>query len=437
MADLNKMADLVEENRVHKSVYLDPEIFALEMEHIWGKAWVFVGHDSQIPNTGDFYTTDIGRSPVVMVRAKDGAVHVLHNRCGHKGAKVAGKKCGNTAGFRCPYHGWSYKLDGSLIGVPNRKGYSDTGFDIKDPQFSMTKVASVANVRGFVFASLSVDVPSIEDFLGDTIRTINNVADRAPEGEIEIVGSPLRYEHDSNWKMFVENLNDSMHPMVAHASVGSAAKSYLADQPEGTVYPREAEIIFPFGSSYEFFDKMGVTALKYGHSYMGGQASIHTGYSDIPGYMEAMEASYGTERTGEILSQNRHNTIIYPSFTLKDAIQAMRVVRPVSVDNTVIETWHFRLKGAPDEMLKRTITYSRLINSNASMVGPDDWDCYRRMHEGLTSSSAEWVDMRRGLGEEAEAVDGGGERSFGTSDISFRNQYRVWAKYMKTGAKNA
>lgn len=432
-----EISNLIQENRVHKSVYLDPEIFELELQHIWAKAWVFIGHESQVPNAGDFYTTDIGRSPVVMVRAKDSQVHVLHNRCGHKGAKVAGKKCGNVAGFRCPYHGWSYKLDGTLRGVPNRHGYEGTDLDIKDPQFSMTQVAQVANVRGFVFASLSPDVPSIEDFLGDTIRTINNVADRAPEGEIEIVGTPLRYEHDSNWKMFVENLNDAMHPMVAHASVGQAAKGYLADQAEGAVYPREAEIIFPFGSSYKFFDKMQVTALKYGHSYMGGQSSIHSGYSDIPEYMDAMVAAYGEEKTKEILSQNRHNTIIYPSFTLKDAIQAMRVVRPVSVDKTIVETWHFRLKGAPEEMLKRTILYSRLINSNASMVGPDDWDCYRRMHEGLRSTSSKWVDMRRGLGASAEAPSEQSNRSFGTSDLSFRNQYRVWAKYMKTGMSDA
>jgi benzoate/toluate 1,2-dioxygenase subunit alpha len=426
---------LVEENRVHKSVYYDPEIFDAEMEHIWGRAWIFIGHDSQVPNKGDFYTTEIGHVPVVMVRGNNEEVHVLHNRCGHKGAKVAGKKCGNVSGFRCPYHGWSYKLDGSLLGVPNAGGYKGTDFDIKDEQFSMTKVANVASVRGFIFASLSKDVPTIEEFLGDSIRTINNVADRAPEGEIEIVGKPFRYEHDSNWKMFIENLNDTMHPMVTHASVGKAARSFLADQPEGTKYPGEAEIIFPFGSSYKFFDDMKVTALNYGHSYVGGESSIHTAYSDIPDYIEAMNAAYGTERTNEVFSQNRHNTIIYPSFTIKDAVQCMRVVRPISVDKTIIETWHFKLKGAPIEMLKRTIMYSRLINSNASMVGPDDWDCYKRMHEGLRSTATEWVDMRRGLGEDTVPVQMGGERSFGTSDLSFRNQYKAWANYLKQGGK--
>ena len=97
--------------------------------------------------------------------------------------------------------------------------------------------------------------------------------------------------------MFVENLNDAMHPMVAHGSVGVAARKYLKSLPEGTPYPKEAEILFPFGSSYEFFDKMGMTGLPYGHGYMGGEMSIHTDYSDIPGYWDAMLASYGEEKT--------------------------------------------------------------------------------------------------------------------------------------------
>jgi hypothetical protein len=217
--------------------------------------------------------------------------------------------------------------------------------------------------------------------------------------------------------------------MVAHASVGRAAHKYVEDQPKGTEYPPEAEIIFPFGSSYEFFDKMSITALPNGHAYMGGDVSIHTEYSDVPGYLEAMTRAYGEERTKAILSQNRHNTIFYPSFTAKDAIQAVRVVRPIAVDRTVIESWHFRLKGAPEQMLKRTLLYSRLINSNGSMVGPDDWDCYTRIQEAVQSKGLVWIDSQRGLGREDD-LGAGRRRSFGTSDLSFRNQYRAWLQYM-------
>lgn len=419
---------LVEPNRVHRDVYVDPAIFELELERIWGRAWIYVGHDSQIRNPGDTYAVTIGREPIVMARAKDGKIHVLHNRCGHKGAKVATDGCGHGAGFRCPYHGWTYHLDGRLQAVPARAGYADTGFDLANPEFHMKPVAQSATYRGFVFACFDKTAPDLKTFLGDAAATLDNMADRAPEGELEVAGPPLRYLHDCNWKMWVENLNDAMHPMVAHGSVGNATRRFASKLPEGATYPREAEIIFPFGSSYQFFDDMGVTGLPYGHGYMGGKKSIHTAYSDIPGYYEAMVQSYGEERTKEILSQNRHNTIFYPSFTAKDAVQALRVVRPIAVDKTLIETWHFRLKGAPEDMLKRTILYSRLINSNASMVGPDDWDCYARMQESLHSQSTPWVDMRRGFGK--DVIEGDHVTSFGTSDLSFRNQYRAWLDYM-------
>jgi benzoate/toluate 1,2-dioxygenase alpha subunit len=426
--DRRHIESLVRPGEVHRDVYTDPVIFDLEMQRLWRNAWIYVGHESQVKNPGDFYTTTIGAEPVIMVRGKDGEVNVIYNRCSHKGAMVAGSKCGNVKGFRCPYHGWTFKLDGTLQGVPARSGYADTGFDMKDPNFHMKKVAQVATYRGFVLANLSGDAPDLKTFLGDAAATLDNMADRSPEGELEVAGGPFQYVHDCNWKMFVENLNDAMHPMVAHGSVGNAARRFAATLPEGAPYPREAEIIFPFGSSYEFFDNMGVTGLPYGHGYMGGKVSIHTAYSDIPGYWESMVKSYGETRAKEILSQNRHNTIFYPSFTAKDAIQAVRVVKPIAVDKTIIETWHFRLKGAPDEMLKRTLLYSRLINSNASMVGPDDWDCYTRMQIALKSNSKEWVDMRRGLGK--EEVTNNVRRSFGTSDLSFRNQYAAWLEYM-------
>jgi len=428
----DSLRQLVEPNRVHRSVYTDPAIFELEMERIWGSAWIYIGHDSQVPEPGDFITTELGLDPVIMVRGDDRQVRVLFNRCAHKGVQVTACAAGNTDSFRCPYHGWTYRRDGGLRGLPAREGYDNTGLEAGDPRFGLAPVAQVDDIRGFVFATKSAAAPDLRTFLGEAALTLENIADRAPEGRVECAGGRLRYKHPSNWKMFVENLNDAMHPMIAHGSVGMAARKYMQSQPEGTQYPGEAEIIFPFGSSYEFFDKMGVTGLPYGHGYMGGEMSIHTAYSDIPGYWEAMVDAYGEERTKAILSSNRHNTIFYPSFTAKDAVQAVRVVRPRAVDETVIETYHFRLVGAPDEMLERTLLYSRLINSSSGMVGPDDLDCYHRMQQALKSDASDWVDMRRYI--DHDEVTDGKRTGRGTSDLTFRNQYAAWLEFMTTEA---
>ena len=428
-----ELAALVQTDRVHRRVYTDPDIFTLEMERLWSRAWVFVGHASQVPEPGCYITTTIGTRPVVMVRDDDDGIRVFHNRCAHKGAKITTKPCGKASVLRCPYHGWSYKLDGSLHAVPHSVGFEGTRFDISSPDFHLRPVANAADYAGFVFAQLEDSGVPLDTFLGDTKRTIDNVLDRAPEGRVTVAGAGLPYLHDCNWKMFVENLNDASHPMVAHASVGAACRQYMAVNKIDKA-PPEAEIIFPFASSYEFFDRMGVTALPYGHSYMGGKMSIHSDYSDIPGYYDALVTRHGEAKAQDVLSQNRHNTTVYPSFTIKDAIQAMRVVRPISVGQTLIETYHLRLGGAPEALLHRTITYSRLINSPASMVGPDDWDCYARMQEALASSGHDWVHLGRYLGQESAGQDGE-QRAPGTSDLSMRNQFKAWLDYL--GAQDA
>ena len=253
--------------------------------------------------------------------------------------------------------------------------------------------------------------------------------ERSPKGELEIAGGVLRFRHNCNWKFFVDNLNDTMHPMITHQSVGDACEAYVDELPEGEQQCKEAEIISPFGSSYKKFDEMGVSVGPNGHAFTGGTESIHSSYSDIPGYIEAMHKKYGEAKTSQILSINRHNTIFYPSLTIKGAIQAIRIVRPIAVNETEIETWTFRLKGAPDKMLQRTMLYSRLINSPSSMVGSDDLEAYVRLQEGLTSGGTDWVDMSRFTGRE-EHQDGNMIRAIGTSDISLRNQYQAWLDYM-------
>ena len=118
---------LVEPDRVHRDVYLDPELFELERERVFARSWVFVGHDSQVPATGDYLTTSIAGTPIIMVRAQDGCVHVLENRCAHKGSMLVSRASGSVGKFfRCPYHAWSYKLDGTPIAVPLKDGYAGT-----------------------------------------------------------------------------------------------------------------------------------------------------------------------------------------------------------------------------------------------------------------------------------------------------------------------
>lgn len=218
--------------------------------------------------------------------------------------------------------------------------------------------------------------------------------------------------------------------MVAHqSSSGSARKVARTAGLDAGNAPFALQVLGPFTSDYGFFDAMGVTVFPNGHSYSGGEVSIHSAYTGVEAYDRAMDATYGPDRARAILSINRHNTVIYPSLTVKGAIQTIRVLRPLSVDRTLIESWCFRLAGAPDELFHRTVLYSNLINSHANLVGPDDHEAYRRLQAGLGGGGLEWASHHRHPGE--GVPDGaGGRRAPGTSDLVFRNQYAHWARMM-------
>ena len=419
---------LVEDDRVHRDVYTSPEIFQLEMERLWSRTWIYVGHASQVPNAGDYITADIAAQPVIMVRHTDGSIRVLLNRCAHKGTKLVCDRAGNTGKtFRCPYHAWTYRTDGSLLHVPLEQGYAGTHV----PE-GLFRIKNLEIYRGFVFARLAEKGLGFREFFGDSLSSIDNLADRSPEGELELVGGCLRYLHNCNWKMYVENLNDTMHPMIAHASSAGTAKKLWEGQPADRPKPMAIEQIVPFASDYRFFDDMGVRVYPHGHSFSGVHFSIHSSYSALGDYEALMKKAYGEERAKKILGTVRHNTVYYPSLTIKGAIQSIRVARPLAADRTVIESYTFRLKGAPDILLQRTVAYNRLINSPMSVVGHDDLHCYRSIQEGLAANGNEWVSLHRDfMPGEKEAIKEDKERTCnGTSEISMRNQFRAWAEFM-------
>jgi phenylpropionate dioxygenase-like ring-hydroxylating dioxygenase large terminal subunit len=425
--DARALQGLVQEDRVHRDLYIDPEVFQLEMERLWSRAWIYVGHTSQVPQPGDFITLDIAAQPVIMVRHTDGTVRVLMNRCAHKGTKVVYDLAGNTGKtFRCPYHAWTYRTDGTLLNVPLKAGYDGTRLYETLSARGLTPVTHETH-RGFVFARLA-DGPGFREYFGDSLSSIDNLADRSPEGELEITGGCLRYLHNCNWKMFVENLNDTMHPMIAHASSAGTAKRLWEGKPADMPKPMAIEQYAPFANDYKFFDDMGVRVYPHGHGFSGVNFSIHSAYSAIPEYEEAMKRTYGAERAQQILGTVRHNTVYYPSLTIKGAIQSIRVARPLAAAHTVIESWAIRLKGAPEKLLERTVMYNRLINSPMSVVGHDDLHCYRSAQEGLAGEGNEWVSLHRNFDEKEL---GAGELTCnGTSEISMRNQFRAWKEFM-------
>jgi len=423
---------LVREQEVHRDVYVSEEVFQLEMEHMFPNSWVYVGHDSQVPNPGDYYGTTIGTQPVLLVRHTDGKVHVLHNRCPHKGTRITSETCGNTGKFfRCPYHAWSFKTDGSLLAIPLKKGYENTGFEQSHAAPGMAPVRHVHNYRGFVFAKINDGGLDFEEFFGESLSSFDNMIDRSPVGQLKVAGGVLRYMHNCNWKMLVENQTDTCHPMVAHESSAGTAVEVWKKAPPGTKKPMAVEIIAPFMSPYEFFENMGIRIWDNGHGHTGVHHSIHSDYSAVPGYFDKMTAAYGEARAKAILDENRHNTVYFPNIMIKGPIQLLRQFKPIAANKTLVESWTFQLVDAPDMLLERTLMYNRLINAPTSIVGHDDLEMYERAQEGLHSNGNEWVNLQRLYSpDEAEQTN---VAINGTSEWPMRHQFRAWTKFMTMG----
>jgi phenylpropionate dioxygenase-like ring-hydroxylating dioxygenase large terminal subunit len=420
---------LVEPNRVHRAIYVDPAIFALEIERIFERSWIYVGHESQLPNPGDYLTAQIGRQPVIMVRHDDGSLRILYNRCGHRGARLV-VEAGNLRHFRCCYHGWTFRTDGTVLSVPLRRGYDGTAFDPNDPAFSIPRVARVDSYQGFVFASLAAQGPDLRTFLGGIASSLDDMVDRAPGGRIEIAGRPFRFIMRSNWKLFLENLNDTMHALSVHESAIESARTQLSqmNDPEVPAHSWVGDTLSTIGKNgtpQATMDQIGVAGFPHGHSFMGG--FFNPDSYERP-YVAALEQQYGAARMREILSVNRHNSIVYPSMTVQAAFHQLRVIRPLAVDRTQVEAYTFRLIGAPAETYRRTMAYAMLMNTPSSNMMPDDLEALYRVQQGLTVAASDWVSLHRNAGH--EVAENGSISGTGTSELPIRNQSRAWLDLM-------
>ncbi|HLX38769.1 MAG TPA: aromatic ring-hydroxylating dioxygenase subunit alpha, partial [Candidatus Binataceae bacterium] len=202
---------LVNEERVHVSVYTNGAIFADEMDKIFHRGWVYVGHRGEIPNRGDFRLKRIGLQPVIMVRDQHGQVQLLLNRCRHRGATVCQEGQGNARSFRCMYHGWTYHLNGDLSGVPSIEAWGD---DFRREDLGLVKVPRVSEYRGFIFASLSPAGITLEEHLGRAREELDMFAALSDADEVEVVSGIHKYSYQGNWKLAAENSMDGYHPGI-------------------------------------------------------------------------------------------------------------------------------------------------------------------------------------------------------------------------------
>lgn len=385
-----RWGNLIRPEHVHGSLYTDPTIFQAELERIWFRTWVYVGHESEVPKPNDFVMKTIGPEPVIMTRDRSGKVHLLHNRCSHRGNRVCMSDQGNARSFTCPYHGWTFANDGALKGYPFPAGYEG----VDRGELGLGKVARVASYRGFVFGSMAAEGPSLEEHLGPAMRSIDALCDTSPEGEVEITAGFLKHKVKANWKILVENETDGYHPSFVHASIFEVAQSGI-----GALYGSDSTAVSrDFGNGHTENDlRPEFRRRDVPLSWFGTTAD------KLPDYTARMKTAYGEERARRIMIDGTPHIMIYPNLFIAE-IQIF-VIQPIAVGETVQHVTALQFKGAPD--LNR-----RLRQQTMGSVGPagfllaDDAAMYERTQMGVQMRSPEWLFVGRGIHRERRDEDG-------------------------------
>lgn len=406
--------------RVHTRAYTDPGIFADEMKKVFGKTWIYVGHDSEVPAVGDFKTSHVGLQPVVIARGVDDAINVFVNRCVHRGAVVCREARGNAQEFACPYHGWIYGTDGKLIAVSERRepgGYSPD-FDAPEGLFRLPRIDTY---RGFIFASFNPDVPPLVDFLGHAKTVIDRKLNLSPTGRIVLRSRPFVVRYQGNWKFQAENIVDAYHFLHTHKGFVQLQAKFGDSTGDFGVHK---------GGSIKAMRKLRFAGstwnCQYGHGILENPANDVDGYlnGDFADFYQSLQAQHGAEELAWIAGKGAAS--IFPNLGLIH--QQIRTWRPIAPDMTEVAIYPYELEGAPAAFNEGMLRSQERFYGPAGHGAADDVDIFARNQQGLAGDAVEWLILERGL--DTDEPEGQDFRGLPASEAPQRALWREWNRLM-------
>ncbi|MBA4013735.1 MAG: hypothetical protein C0481_17880 [Phenylobacterium sp.] len=407
--------------RLDRRIYDDEGIYQLELQRIFARGWNFMCHESQIPNSGDYFINYIGEDQVIVVRDGEGQVNVLLNTCRHRGNALCRAEQGNAKSFVCSYHGWNYALNGDLIGVPGLKTYYRGDFD--KSQLGLAKAAKVESHLGFYFATLDPAAPSLHDFLGDVGRSGLGMV--AAYGDVIVLDGIQKNVIDCNWKIAVDNLFDWYHVMYSHASANS------------TGFVDLAKILQP--------DNQLVMLGEYGHGIGGpGIPEAMQAQLDMIGDEQRAEMSKSTpfrlrpasakDLMGATGVRSLGHPNIFPNLwiTLNGMQLCLRLPRGAGAT----ELWWFTVvpKDSSPEQRRNAVRSATHLFGPAGLLEQDDgenWSQSTRASRGVVSRSL-GHNLQMGLGHDQAIAgpDGGAAIATCISEHGQRWLYQSWTEWL-------
>lgn len=415
-----------ENGLISPHIFSSQEIYELELERLFGRSWLLLAHESQIPKSGDFFSTYMGADPVIVIRQKDGSVRAFLNYCRHRGMPVCRADQGNAKAFTCTYHGWSYDAAGNLVSVPNMNDAYRNSLDMS--QWGLKQVARLEVYKGLIFGCFDESIPPLEEYLGDMKYFIDHHWDRR-EGGVEIIGGVSKHRIMANWKLAAEQLaSDAYHAQVTHLSSFAVvtAENLLDRRAVGAdemIMKTGRQFTSPFGHGGGFESQMGMGWTSTGADPMLDQ------------YEESIraekEARLGVDRAGI----NSLHSNVFPTFSWLGPSRTFRVWHPKGPN--AVEMWLFSFvdKDAPDEVKQTMRLNGQAMSGPAGLVEQDDGENWCLIGNNLAGGGPQMhklpLNYQMGMGQ------GGKDPKFPGqvmphlfSEMASRSFYRRWRDMM-------
>ncbi|MBL1101001.1 aromatic ring-hydroxylating oxygenase subunit alpha [Streptomyces coffeae] len=378
-SDLNEILALegLSNGRLDRNIFHHPGIYEREMKNIFARCWLFLAHESQVPEPGRFRTTLMGQDSVVVVRGDDNQIRAFLNTCPHRGNLLVGPQRGRAKSFICPYHRWSFNLAGELTGTHERHAF-DCSPDFDPSNFGLVPVAQVDFYKGLVFGTLDPAAPPLKSYLGDFTFLLDAILDNDPGGT-EFIPMPVRSVIKCNWKEGALNfVGDALHAQPTHVAGARAMMRRQVPQLGGQDNP-----------SYQ--------AMANGHGWewserypLGGAATLNSPavLQYLKEHQKQFEERLGPERSKMVAAISSAN--IFPNFSFAPGINTFRVWHPRGPGITMLETFILVNRNAPPEVKAAWRRGNQRTFSPTGAFEPDDVSLFQgvtRSHQGRATRS--------------------------------------------------
>jgi phenylpropionate dioxygenase-like ring-hydroxylating dioxygenase large terminal subunit len=435
-APLHDWDELVREDRVHRLIYTDPAVFDMEMTHIFGGTWVYLAHESQIPNPDDFITGRLGLRPLIITRDEHGRIRALYNRCTHRGTTPCRRDKGNGRTFQCPYHGWNFANTGKLRGVPWPDGYAEKL--VREDRYNLPQVPRVESYRGFIFGTLNMEAPALADHLGPIRKPIDEWLDRNPGGRI-VVCEANRLKYKGNWKLAYDNSGDGYHVVFSHRSLLQTENWFAGEAVEkGMSYYQNDPDALPMyiqyvGNGHHFKDKRPNLQKRPGGLW--AIESLHPGMEHV---QEKLRSRYGAraEAMLDLAGSEPVNINVFPNLSLLG--NHIQVFQPASFDETDAIWYGTRIEDVDGALGEDVLTDINALRMRTQEGFPnfgevDDVANFEQIQRGLAAPEDEWIYMNRGYGVPGriQTLEDGAIKGPATDELFMREYIREWKRLMK------